>query len=175
MKIVALLMVTALSIGSPALCQTSKRGFPDKGCPEADLFADAVTVSADDYIEVQKIRCFIKCPLYTVRVYGDGRVAWHGDQAVASIGDAATRVSAEQARTLISTARQLGFGSLCDEYAMRAFDGPISSTSLRIGNQLKIVANEAPSNAPSWLYDLDKRVADLDAVRNLIGPQSIHR
>ena len=97
-------------------------------------------------------------------------MAWHGDKAVKSAGDGTSRVTAEEARALIELARRSGFGKLCDEYAMRGFDGLVSSSSLRIGDHQKTVSSVAPSNAPAWLYKLDEQVADLEPVRNLIGP-----
>ena len=171
MEKLAVLILCALTTPFLASGQAPKPGYGDVGCSEKDLFVEKVNVSADDFIEVHQIHCFTKCPLYTVRVYGDGRIAWHGDKAVAFIGDAASRVSAEQAQSLIMSARKLGFGALCDTYVMRAFDGSASSTSLRIGDAVKIVSNQAPSNAPSWLYGLEKQIADLDTVRGLIGPE----
>ena len=171
MKALAVLVVGTLY--SPFLMagQAPKPGFGDKGCPEKDVFSGTTGISADDYVEVHRIHCFTNCPLYTVRIYGDGRVAWHGDKAVKSAGDGTTRVKAEQAQALIELARRSGFGELCDEYAMRGFDGLVSSSSLRIGGHQKTVSNAAPSNAPAWLYKLDEQIADLDAVRNLIGPK----
>ena len=66
-------------------------------------------------------------------------------------------------------ARELGYGGLCDEYVMGAFDGGISLTKVSIGGQTKTVANQGPSNAPPWLYKLQEEVAALPPVQKLIG------
>ncbi|MDW5265645.1 MULTISPECIES: DUF6438 domain-containing protein [Acidobacteriaceae] len=174
MKMKAVLIVGVSMTVLSASGQVPKPGFGDEGCPETSLFAESASISGDDFIEVHRMHCSTNCPLYTVRVYGDGRLAWHGDKAVSSMGDATARVDAGQAQTLIANARQLGFGGLCDEYVMRAFDGSVSITSLRIGGRVKTVANAAPSNAPSWLYKLDEQIAALNAVQNLIGVKQDH-
>ena len=96
---------------------------------------------------------------------------WYGkgEAKVQLVGDASGSVEAEQAKALIAHARHLGFGGLCDEYAMRALDGPRSVTILSIGEHLKVVANTGPSNAPSWLYKLSDEAAALQPVQRWIG------
>lgn len=163
--------MAALSAGG----QVPKPGFGDKGCPRQSLFAEDTDLSGDDFIEVHQLPSYSNGPVYIVRVYGDGRLAWHGEKAVASVGDASASVNAAQARALIANARRLGFGGLCDEYVMRGFDGGISVTTLSIGGQMKIVTNTGPSNAPSWLYKLSEQIASFDSVQKLIGVRQNHR
>ena len=157
--------LTALSAWS----QVPKPGFGDKGCSNKPLFVENISIAGDDYIEVHQFQSYSRSPVYTVRVYGDGRVVWHGETAVSVIGDASERADAAQAKVLIAKARDLGFGGLCDEYVMRAFDGGISVTKVGIGGQTKTVANQGPSNAPPWLYKLHEEVAALSPVQKLIG------
>ena len=166
-KRVALLAValTALS----ARGQVPKSGFGDKGCSNTPLFAEKVLIAGDDYIEVHQFQSYSRSPVYTVRVYGDGRVVWHGETDVSVVGDASETAAAARAKALISEARELGFGGLCDEYVMRAFDGGISLTKVSIGGQTKTVTNQGPSNAPPWFYKLQEEVAALPSVQKLIG------
>ena len=152
-----------------ARSQVYKSGFGDKGCSNEPSFAQNVPVIKDDYIEVHQLQSYGRSPVYTVRVYGNGRVVWHGETAVSVIGAASERVEAATATVLIVKARNQGFGALCDEYVRRAFDGGISVTTVSIGGQTKIVANQGPSNAPPWLYKLHKEVAALPPVEKLIG------
>ncbi|NYF78720.1 DUF6438 domain-containing protein [Granulicella arctica] len=174
MKAKALMIVSVAMTALSALGQIPKPGFGDKGCPEKSLFAENVTIYGDDFIEVHQLPSYGRVPVYTVRVYGDGRVVWHGEERVSSVGDASASVDAAQAKALIENARKLGFGGLCDEYVMRASDGGRSVTTLSIGGQIKVVTNTGPSNAPSWLYKLSEQVAAFDAVRNLIGVKQDH-
>jgi hypothetical protein len=173
MKAMAVLIASLLTTAVFAPGQAPKPGFGpgfgDNGCPETSLFDPTPSITGNDFIEVYRIRCYSNCPLYTVRIYADGRLVWHGDKAVSSIGDATARVDAAQTQALIANARQLGFGSLCNYYAMRAFDGLLSVTTVSIGGRVKTVVNEAPSDAPSWLYKLDSQIAALNDVQHLIG------
>ena len=153
----------------PATGQIPKPGFGDKGCPDKSLFAAKVSVSGEDFIEVHQLPSYSNGPVYTVRIYGDGSLIWHGEKGVASVGDTSANVNAEHAKALIANARQLGFGGLCDQYVMRAFDGGVSITALRIGNETKVVTNTGPSNAPSWLYKLNEQIAAFDPVKRLVG------
>ena len=169
MKAKTFVIVSVAVTAFSALGQIPKPGFPDKGCPEKSLFANDVNISGDDFIEVHHLQSYARAPVYTVRIYGDGRLVWHGEAAVRSVGDATGSVNAAQAKALIADARRLGFGGLCDEYVMRMTDGPRSVTTLRIGGQVKVVTNTAPSSAPSWLYKLDEQIAAFDSVQKLIG------
>ncbi len=166
-KRIALLAVglTAFSAWS----QVPAPGFGDKGCSNKPLFDQNVPITGDDYIEVHRFQSYARSPVYTVRIYGDGRVVWHGETAVSVVGDAYESSDAAQAKPLIAKARDLGFGGLCDEYVMRAFDGGISVTKVSIGGQTKTVENQGPSNAPPWLYKLHEEVATLSPVQKLIG------
>jgi hypothetical protein len=157
--------LTALS----AWGQVPTPGFGDKGCSNDPLLARNTLINGDAYIEVHQFQSYSRSPVYTVRVYGDGRVVWHGETAVSVVGDASETADAAQAKALIAKARDLGFGGLCDEYVMRGFDGGISLTKLSIGGQTKTVANQGPSNAPPWLYKLHQEVAALSPVKKLIG------
>jgi hypothetical protein len=154
---------------SSASGQIPKPGVGDKGCPEKSLFMESVSISGEDFIEVHQLPSYSNGPVYTVRVYGDGRLVWHGEKVVSSVGDASENVDVAQARALIVNARQLGFGGLCDEYVMRGFDGGRSVSTLRIAGQVKVVINTGPSDAPPWLYKLQEQIAALDSVKKLIG------
>lgn len=171
MKMACVLLSSALVMTVSASGQVPQPGFGDKDCLSASGLGQTASISAEDYIEVQRTRCFTNCPLYKVRLYGDGRLVWHENRSVRSMGDATTTIEAGQAQALIKKALKSGFGGLCDEYVMRGFDGTFSTTSLRIGSEVKTVADDAPSKAPVWLRRLGIEVEALDAVQNLIGPK----
>ncbi len=169
MKAINFLFVGLAAIEVSAPGQMPKPGYWDKGCPEKPLFTGVVTVSGRDFIEVHQLPSYGNGPVYTVRIYGDGGLVWRGEAKVQFIGEASGSVEAVQAKALIAHARQLGFGGLCNEYVMRALDGPRSVTRLSIGGEIKEVTNTGPSNAPSWLYRLADETAVLEPVQKLIG------
>jgi len=139
MKAIAFAIVSIVMNAISASGQIPKPDFGDRGCPEKSLFAESAFLSGEDFIEVHQLPSYSNGPVYTVRVYGDGRLVWHGEKVVSSMGDAWETVNVAQAKALIVDARQLGFGGLCDEYVMRGFDGAISVTTLKIGGQVKVV------------------------------------
>ena len=155
-----------------AWSQVPTPGFGDKGCSAKPLFAQNTPISDDDFIEVHQLQSYSRSPVYTVRMYGDGRVVWHGETAVHVVGDASENADPARAKALIARARDLGFGDLCDEYVTRAFDGGITLTKVRIGGGTKTVANQGPSNAPPWLYKLQEAVEACYPVQKLIGGQA---
>jgi hypothetical protein len=135
------------------------------------VFAEAPRIAADDYIEMQRVRCslqFTFCPLYTVRIYGDGRLVWHGEKDVSAMGNATSSVDAGEAQAIVAKALKWGFGSACDDYVGRSGDGPASVMTLKIGSQVKTVHEVEPSNAPGGLYWLRRRIDLLDAVEYLL-------
>ncbi len=169
MKAKAIVIVSVAMTTISTFGQVPKPFFGDKGCPAKSSFANDVKISGDDFIEVHHLQSYAIAPVYTVRIYGDGRLMWHGEAKVQSIGEASGSIGAPQAKALIEHARQLGFGDLCDEYVMRAFDGSISVTTLSIGGQMKVVTSTGPSDAPLWLHKLGDEVAALEPVQKLIG------
>ena len=79
-KRIALLAVglTAFSAWS----QVPAPGFGDKGCSNKPLFDQNVPITGDDYIEVHRFQSYARSPVYTVRIYGDGR--WCGMEKLLS-------------------------------------------------------------------------------------------
>ena len=169
MKAKAIVIVTVALTVISAFGQVPKPFFGDKGCPARSLFANDGKITGDDFIEMHHLQSYAIAPVYIVRIYGDGRLVWHGEAKVESIGEASGIVGAVQAKALIEHARQRGFGGLCDEYVMRALDGSISVTTLSIGGQVKVVASTGTSDAPLWLYKLSDEIAALEPVQQLIG------
>ena len=104
--------IAILAVASTALSarsQVPKPGFGDKGCSNKPVFAQDMLIAGDDYIEVRQFQSYSRSPVYTVRVYGDGRVVWHGETAVRVVGDASESADAARAKALIAEARELGF------------------------------------------------------------------
>jgi hypothetical protein len=67
------LAVIAISVSG----QVMKLG-GDKGCPKNPAFIGVENISGDDFLEVHQLPSFGDRPVYTMRVYADGRihVAW---------------------------------------------------------------------------------------------------
>jgi hypothetical protein len=98
-----------------------------------------------------------------------GEFTWHGEASVRSAGKVSGKVDPVQAKALVMSAQESGFGGLCDEYVPRGFDGDHSVTTLSIRGQMKVVINTGPSDAPAWLYKLKEQIAAFKPVQQLIG------
>ncbi|HET6764904.1 MAG TPA: DUF6438 domain-containing protein, partial [Longimicrobiaceae bacterium] len=85
------------------------------GCHRNRAEADAApgSSSAADVdqpaVSLERTPCHGTCPVYTVSLYGDGRVAWHGERFVPATGDSTARVSPAAVQALVARARGLGF------------------------------------------------------------------
>jgi Domain of unknown function (DUF6438) len=108
-----------------------------------------------DFVELQRGRCEGSCPIYAVRIYADGRIAWTGISGVRSPGKATARISANEATSLIREFRAKGFWDLRDEYP-GGIDGPTAVVILHEGKAEKRVSDAG--HAPTWLQILENRV-----------------
>ena len=78
MKAMISAFVVLAAIAVPVSGQIPEPGYWDKRCPEKDLFTDDLTVSGRDFIEVRHLPSYGNAPVYTIRIYGDGRLVWQG-------------------------------------------------------------------------------------------------
>jgi hypothetical protein len=118
------------------------------------------SISASDYLELERTTCFGSCPAYTVRIQADGQVTWKGVNYVKVVGNASARVPAVQARTLIEKAVANGFWDLNAGYSANVTDAPTYFTTLHIGTREKRVGDYA-SMAPKPLQDLETEIDSL--------------
>lgn len=68
--------------------------------------------TASDHISMTRGPCFGACPIYTVTVWGDGRVRFEGDRFVAQTGEHTKTVDPEAVAALFAAADSLGFHRL---------------------------------------------------------------
>lgn len=141
---------------SPAQTQKVLNG----SCPASvpPTTSDSVA-AASDYVELQRAGCAGGCPAYTVRVYGDGRVTWHGDSGVALKGATSTTIDGSAAKALLQEIAQNGFWGLCSSYSRGASQKGIDTinTTLAIAGHVKQVTDSGES-APAWVRALDLEI-----------------
>ena len=101
-------------------------------------------------ITLQRTACFGVCPVYTVTIYPDGLVEFHGERFVTSLGDYTGRVPAGNFRQLAAFAEEIGFQEMEKEYrvriepdgtVIRVSDLPSRITTLKFGDSEKTVLN----------------------------------
>jgi hypothetical protein len=84
--------------------------------------------STDDVsIELERMRCFGTCPVYTVRLTGTGEVEYRGSEFVRVGGRQTARIAPALVTRLLDTAERIGFFDLHDQY--RYVDGPTGRTT----------------------------------------------
>ena len=122
------------------------------------------TAGSTDWVELQRTECAGGCPAYTVRVYGDGSISWHGDSRVATTGAATASVDGTAAKALIQDVAQRGFWGLCQRYDLAGHQRDLETihTTLSLAGHVKRVTDSGES-APSWLREMD---AEIDSVSN---------
>lgn len=132
-------------------------------CPPSVPPSTANSVAtAADYVQLQRLSCATAaetCATYTVRVGGDGTIAWTGDRGVEVRGRAAAAVDATVARALLQRLADRGFWGLCEVYTRRmneaGDDGIV--TTLSIAGYTRRV-RDIHDSAPSWLRGLDEDI-----------------
>jgi hypothetical protein len=163
------------ALSATVASQPPRRRSPDVGCPEAPLFTGVGDASHDDFFEVHYFPGMTSKSAYIVRIYADGRLIWLGESNVRSLGEKTESLKPAQAKAIITSAREFGFGGLCDEYVRRATDGSRMVAALSIGGQPKVVTIDGPSDAPRWLIKMILQVQALPPVQQLIGTNQDHK
>lgn len=90
---------------------------------------------------LKRTACFGSCPLYEVRIAGDGVVTYLGHGWVAVEGKHTDRISARAVEGLLEAFRKADFYSLDDRYALTASDAPTFIVGLKIGSAAKTVTD----------------------------------
>jgi hypothetical protein len=114
-------------------------------------------------ITLERTKCLGTCPDYKVEVVGDGSVLYEGRGYVAVIGSHRGSVPLKDVHSLIDKFRQADYFSLRKYYAFGATDGPLYTTSIRIGGQKKKVLDYLglPAGMPMALSDLEDSIDEL--------------
>ena len=162
-------ILLCLVIACELEAQTTRRGPAPgmravrEGCPAVVPPSDGSTVAtAADFIELKRATCAEGCPAYTVRVGGDGRVAWVGDRFVEVKGSAAGVIDVLAARELMQRISGQGFGMFCARYSVGPSDGASTVITLSIAGRSKRVQDTggaAPPLLRTMADDID-RVGD---------------
>jgi ankyrin repeat protein len=92
-------------------------------------------------IELQRTNCLGTCPLYSVRLNGDGSAVYSGGDFVLVRGEHRFEVPKQSVRCLLEAFRAADFWSLHPEYRAPITDLPTYRLTLRIGARSKTVVD----------------------------------
>ena len=128
-------------------------------------FTQPVKLDRNDFVELQRTECLGSCPVYTVRIFADGRVVWKGKSAVKVRGDATSHVALAEASKLIEKFIASGFWDLPDPHGRSSVDGPSSITTLHVGKRER----RYPGISPIWVELLGLKVDSLANTKQWTG------
>ncbi len=92
-------------------------------------------------ITLKRGACFGICPVYSVKMKGDGTVAYHGERFVLVDGDHSFQVDPKRIACLVEQFRKADFWSLRPEYLANITDSPFYSLTVTISGQTKVVVD----------------------------------
>jgi len=111
-------------------------------------------------ITLERTACFGVCPVYTLTIYGDGRVVYEGIRFVRIEGTRTTTISEEKIRQLITEFQSADYFSMDDSYEeLNATDMPSAITSITINGKTKTVKHyHGDFSTPRELTELENKI-----------------
>src|SRR5262252_9270685 len=132
----------------------------------------------DTQITLERTACFGTCPVYSVRITGDGNVDYVGKEYVHLVGQAQRRIGRAAVQQLLDAIQQAGYFEMAGEYRyLTGPDGtrgtvtdlPTTITSVRIGNRAHRIVDYV--GAPDALHDIEQRIDRAAGTAEWIGNQ----
>ncbi|HEC43179.1 hypothetical protein LCGC14_2877740 [marine sediment metagenome] len=110
-------------------------------------------------IEMEKTSCYGQCPVYTVKIDGDGNGLFKGVENTDYVGLFTFRISTDELSRLISSFEEVGFYDLEDRYYKNVTDLPtVYLTYRKEGKEKRIMDYYG---APQALKSLEKKIQSL--------------
>jgi hypothetical protein len=122
--------------------------------------ADIPSDLSDLEIYMEKTACEGPCPVYSVRVEGDGTVVYNGKTCVNVVGEQTDQISQEKVRDLVESFYQNDFFSLEDAYVEDVEDIPAILIRITLRDQTKQVVKR--------VYDESKAPIELERIEDSI-------
>jgi hypothetical protein len=149
-KIIGLIVLLLLFIANISHAQASKK--PAK----PDNFI----------ISMEKGGCFGTCPVYTIKLYPDGKVVFDGKIYVHSIGIFKTKLNKKRAKAIKKEFDDNHFFDFKDEYTANLPDFPTTIVIYNTGGKTKKVIDYL--DAPTELKNLEQLLIDIANSKNWI-------
>lgn len=122
---------------------------------------------SDVVITMQRGACFGHCPIYTVTIYGNGKIEFQGDRFVDNVGFYVDSIAVDDVKKLVHAFHTSGFFSMKDEYTNpRITDLPSVRTTFSGNGVLKSIRDYF--GAPQELKALEKLVDSIAQTRQWI-------
>ena len=122
----------------------------------------------DVEITLDRTACYGTCPIYSVKIFGDGTVIYDGIKFVGITGERVYHVSQKEVDDLIVKFYEINYFSLNDRYDASMTDLPTTITSLKVGDERKSIHNYG-GFGPSQLNELEQEIDNvLSSARNTL-------
>jgi hypothetical protein len=125
-------------------------------------------------IQMKRTPCYGSCPAYTVHLFGDGRVEYHGERNVSTVGVRKYRVDPSAVSELAKKFYENGFFNFCASYRLRATDQATEETTFHSGNITKTVSVYG-DKAPEGLGELQNQIEQTAHVVQFVESRDSHR
>ncbi|UCH50896.1 MAG: PKD domain-containing protein [Chloroflexota bacterium] len=114
-------------------------------------------------ITLERTACFGKCPVYSLKIKGDGTVIYAGVDFVQTRGIQETTVSMDTINQLVMEFEKADYFSLKDSYtSFGVSDMPFANTSISIGGKTKAINHYlGDRSAPKQLTELENRIDEI--------------
>ena len=153
---IMLLLLVSLFTGCIRLVERDGADKPDKPSPPPVTHEDLV-------IQLERTACFGKCPVYSLKIKGDGTVIYSGVQFVKITGIQEAKISMDAVDQLLMEFEKADYFSLNDSYTkFGKSDMPSANTSITIGGVTKEVKHYlGDSSAPKQLTELENKIDEI--------------
>jgi hypothetical protein len=120
-------------------------------------------------ITLRRTPCYGICPAYTLEIFADGRVIYHGERFVSITGTREQEISAAAVSSLVDGFAGIHYFDLKDEYETKQYpdgtieaitDQPTTYTSVRVGILVKSIRDYAfaPEELSEMEWEVDRLV-----------------
>lgn len=128
----------------------------ERRCVSAHSELDALpqkplaTIAAADQVVLRRGACFGRCPVYSVTLFGDGRVTAMGERNVAQQGPQEWTIAPELARRVLSEFVRLDAFSRKATMVGHITDLPTATLELSIGKQKAVISHYGAGAELQW-------------------------
>ena len=132
------------------------------------LITSAQKLTSDPVITLERTACFGTCPVYSLKIYEDGRVVYEGKEFVKRTGMAEGRIKKKALHDLVAEFMKLNYFELKKkpDCPISATDFPAAMTSLNWKGRGNAVEHNHGCQGSELLKELSKLEDKIDEVVN---------
>jgi len=162
---------------TPLLCllATASPSSPGLDVPLSDAELRKVVITLD------RGGCYGDCPIYDVRITGDGKVQYHGTHFVEATGARSSKILRSDVRKLVGVFEKAGYFSIGRDYTYETCstkacgfsnDAASATTSIRVrGKTYKVSHSFGCRCAPKGLFDVEAAIDGVGRTVRWVGTE----